>query len=78
MMAQWTLRSVVLLTAVLILVYGLYVPKSWRRAAVVAGPLALLPFATLAVLALRHPAAMAWLREGWRSSAIPLALALWS
>jgi len=74
MMAQMTLRSVVLLTAVLILVYGLYVPKSWRRAALVAGPLPLLPFATLGVLALRHPAAMAWLREGWGSSATPLAL----
>jgi serine/threonine-protein kinase len=74
MMAQMTLKVVVLLTAVLILTYGLYVPKSWRRAALVAGPLALLPFATLAVLALRHPAAMAWLWEGWRSGATPPAL----
>jgi hypothetical protein len=41
-----------------------YVPKSWRRAALVAGPLSLLPFATLGVLALRHPAAMACLRRG--------------
>jgi eukaryotic-like serine/threonine-protein kinase len=71
-MAQMTLKSVVLLTAVLILAYGLHVPKSWRRAAVVAGPLALLPFATLGVLALRHPAAMAWLWEGRRFSATPL------
>jgi serine/threonine-protein kinase len=74
MMAQMVLRSVVLLTAVLILAYGLYVPKSWRRAAVVAGPLALLPFTTLGVLALRHPAAMAWLWEGRRYNATPLAL----
>jgi eukaryotic-like serine/threonine-protein kinase len=59
MLAQLVFKNIVLLTAVLILTYGLYVPKSWRRAAVVAGPLALLPFATLAVLALRHPAAMA-------------------
>ena len=49
--------------SVLILTYGLYVPKSWRRAAIVVGPLALLPFATLAVLALQHPTAMAWLWE---------------
>ena len=47
MTAQMMLKNVVLLTAVLILTYGLYVPKSWRRAAMVAGPLALLPFATL-------------------------------
>ena len=63
MMAQLTMKNVVLLTAILILTYGLYVPKSWRRAAVVVGPLALLPFATLLVLALRHPEAMGWL---WR------------
>jgi eukaryotic-like serine/threonine-protein kinase len=29
--AQRSLKTVVLLTAVLILTYGLYVPKSWRR-----------------------------------------------
>ena len=67
MRAQLVLKNIVLLTAVLILTYGLYVPKSWRRAAVVVGPLALLPFATLAVLALRHPEAMAWLGDGWFS-----------
>ena len=50
MRAQFVLKNIVLLTSVLILTYGLYVPKSWRRAAVVVGPLSLLPFATLAVL----------------------------
>jgi serine/threonine-protein kinase len=74
MLAQLTLKNVVLLTAVMILTYGLYVPKSWRRAALVAGPLALLPFATLAVLVLRHPTAMEWLWEGWHYSATPRAL----
>ena len=54
MMAQLTMKNIVLLTAILILTYGLYVPKSWRRAALVVGPLALLPFATLLVL---YPAA---------------------
>jgi serine/threonine-protein kinase len=74
MMAHLTLKNVVLLTAVLILTYGLYVPKSWRRAALVVGPLALLPFATLAALALRHPADMVWLAEGWRYSTTPRVL----
>ena len=74
MTAPMTLKSVVLLTAVLILTYGLYVPKTWRRAALVAAPLAVLPFATLSVLALRHPAAMAWLWEGWLDSQTPRAL----
>src|SRR5262249_21088223 len=46
MMAQLTMKNIVLLTSILILTYGLYVPKSWRRAALVVGPLALLPFAT--------------------------------
>ena len=50
MLAQLTMKNVVLLTSILILTYGLYVPKSWRRAALVVGPLALLPFATLLVL----------------------------
>ena len=71
MMAQLTMKNVVLLTSILILTYGLYVPKSWRRAALVVGPLALLPFATLLVLYLRHPEAMAWLGRGWRRSTTP-------
>ncbi len=71
MMAQLTMKNVVLLTSILILTYGLYVPKSWRRAAVVVGPLALLPFATLLVLALQHPEAMEWLWQGWRQSLTP-------
>jgi eukaryotic-like serine/threonine-protein kinase len=73
MRSQFVLKNVVLLTAVLILTYGLYVPKGWRRTAVVVGPLALFPFATLAVLALRHPEAMAWLGEGWLSGPAPRA-----
>jgi serine/threonine-protein kinase len=71
MMAQMTLKNVVLLTSILILTYGLYVPKSWRRTALVVGPLALLPFATLTVLTLAHPAAMGWLWTGWMLSDTP-------
>src|SRR6202007_2861613 len=74
MLAQLVFKNIVLLTTVLILTYGLYVPKSWRRAAVVAGPLALLPFATLGVLALRHPEVRAWLGAGWYYSKTPRAL----
>jgi eukaryotic-like serine/threonine-protein kinase len=68
MMAQLSLKNIVLLTVVLILTYGLYVPKSWRRAAVVVGPLALLPFATVAVLALQHPTALEWLWQPDRTT----------
>jgi serine/threonine-protein kinase len=70
-MAQLILKNIVLLTAILILTYGLHVPKTWGRAALVAGPLALLPFATLVVLYLRHPGAMRWLGRGWGSGAAP-------
>jgi eukaryotic-like serine/threonine-protein kinase len=71
MMAQLTMKNVVLLTSVLLLTYGLYVPKSWRRTALVVGPLALLPFATLGVLIGQHPDVMAWLWEGWKLSDTP-------
>jgi serine/threonine-protein kinase len=71
MLAQLTMKNVVLLTSILILTYGLYVPKSWRRAALVVGPLALLPFVTLLALTLRHPEAMGWLVRGWRKSETP-------
>ena len=75
MTAPMVLKNAVLLTAVLILTYGLYVPKTWRRAALVAGPLALLPFATLSVLgSCGHPAARAWLWEGWLDRQPPRAL----
>ena len=71
MMAQLTMKNVVLLTSILMLTYGLYVPKSWRRAALVVGPLALLPFATLTVLVLEYPEAMGWLWKGWMMSDTP-------
>jgi tRNA A-37 threonylcarbamoyl transferase component Bud32 len=74
MMAQFIVKNIVLLTAILIPSYGLYVPKNWRRAALVVGPLALLPFATLLVLFLRHPGAMGWLGRGWRVSETPRVL----
>ncbi|MHC5539211.1 serine/threonine-protein kinase, partial [Singulisphaera rosea] len=71
MLAQLTVKNIVLLTTVLILTHGLYVPKTWRRAALVGGLMAVLPFATLGVLFLRHGEVMGWLVQGWRSSETP-------
>jgi serine/threonine-protein kinase len=68
MAAQRVMQNDVLLTSILILTSGIYVPKSWRRAALVAGPLAMLPFVTLLVLWLRHPEAMRWLAQRGRTS----------
>jgi serine/threonine protein kinase len=70
-MAQITVKNLVLLTCILILTYGLYVPKSWRRAALVTGTLALFPFATLFGLYVMHPDAMRWLGEGMRHCESP-------
>jgi eukaryotic-like serine/threonine-protein kinase len=73
--AQLVMKNRVLVTAVLILSYGIYVPKNWRRAASVVGPLAILPFATLLALYLRHPGAMGWLvRTGVEHGTTPLTL----
>src|SRR4030095_6706334 len=75
MRVQLVMKNRVVITAILILSYGIYAPKSWRRAALVVGPLALLPFATLLVLYLRHPGPMAWLgRMGAQHGTTPLAL----
>lgn len=71
MLAQLTMKNVVLLISIVILTYGLYVPKSWRRAALVVGPLALLPFAILLLLTVMHPEVMGWLGKGWRKSPTP-------
>jgi serine/threonine-protein kinase len=71
MMAQLTMKNVVLLDSILILTYGLYVPKSWRRAALGAGPVALLPFVTLALLIVQFPGDLAWIWEGGQVSKTP-------
>jgi hypothetical protein len=65
-MAAWSsLKNNTLFTAILILTFGLYVPKGWRRAAAAGGVLAILPCATLVALDLVHPSEMAWLTHGW-------------
>ncbi len=71
MLAQLTMKNVVLLDGILILTYGLYVPKSWRRAALVGVSLAALPFGTLLVLIRQDPQALGWLWRGWNKSETP-------
>ncbi len=46
--AQLVMKNRVLITAVLILSYGIYVPLSWHHAAMVVGPLAALAVRDLA------------------------------
>lgn len=71
MLAQLTVKNIVLLTSIFILIHGLYVPKTWRRAALVGGTMAVLPFATLGALYWLHGDVMGWLVQGWRSSKTP-------
>jgi serine/threonine-protein kinase len=59
--AQLLMKNVVITMSILILTYGIYVPKSGLRAAALSFPLALVPEVTLLLLYLRHPEPMAWL-----------------
>ena len=59
--AQLVMKNFVLYVAVLIITFGLVTPKGRLRAALIVGPLAPLPFATLLAVSLTHPEAMAGL-----------------
>src|SRR5262249_49324794 len=72
---QFVMNHRVLIAAILILSYGVYVTANWRRAALIVGAIALLPFATLLALYLRHPQVMGWLQRKPSGLAVtPLAL----
>jgi len=74
MLAQLIMKNVVLLTSILILTVGIYVPKSWRRAAIVSGLLATLPLASLLGAYVLHPEAVRWVGEPRSDGRLPLAL----
>ena len=61
--AHIMMKNVLLLISILILTYGIYVPKCIRRAASLSIPMALLPISTIGLLYLQHPQAMAWLES---------------
>jgi len=70
--AQLVEKNAVLLCAMLILFHGIYVPKSWRRAAAVGVPLALLSLLTIAGGYLAHRDALSWVAEWQNGRVIPL------
>ncbi|HEY1785018.1 MAG TPA: serine/threonine-protein kinase [Pirellulales bacterium] len=70
--AQLVEKNAVLLFAMLILFHGIYVPKSWRRAAGVGVPLALLSLATVVGGYLTHRDALGWVAEWQNARIIPL------
>jgi serine/threonine-protein kinase len=70
--AHMTMKNVVLLSSLLILTFGIYVPKSWRQAAAVAIPLAILPLTTMYVANFGHPDAFSWLFVPRNNRSVPL------
>ena len=72
--AQLVMKNVVLLVSILILTYGIYVPKSLRRAASAAFPLAVLPMAVLLALYAAHPDEMGWLEAPRQGRVVLLVL----
>jgi eukaryotic-like serine/threonine-protein kinase len=72
--AQSVMKNFVLLTSILILTYGIYVPKSWRRAAIVSGILAVVPLATILGVCVLYPDDLRWVFERRDQRVVPLRL----
>jgi serine/threonine protein kinase len=72
--AQLVMKNFVLLTSILILTYGIYVPKSWRRAAIVSAFLALIPLASILGSYVAYPRDLHWVFENRDDGLIPMRL----
>ena len=72
--AEKIMKNVILLVSLLMLIDAIYVPKGWRRAAIVSSSLALLPLATLAGAYLLHPESVRWVGEPRADGNKPLAV----
>jgi hypothetical protein len=72
--AEKIMKNVILLVSLLMLVDAIYVPKGWRRAAIVSSSLAVLPMATLAGAYLLHPELVRWVVEPREDGNKPMAV----
>ena len=72
--AQSIMKNFVLLTSILILTYGIYVPKSWRRAAIVSAVLALVPLASILGMYQWYPHDLQWVFESRTDGLVPMRL----
>ncbi len=72
--AQLVMKNFVLLSSILILTYGVYVPKSWRRAVSVSALLALIPLASIVGSYLLYPRELQWVFETRDDGLIPMRL----
>ena len=72
--AQSIMKNFVLLTSILILTYGIYVPKSWRRAALVSAVFALIPLASILGAYRWYPRDLQWVFESRDDGLVPMRL----
>jgi eukaryotic-like serine/threonine-protein kinase len=72
--AEKIMKNVILLVSLLMLLDAIYVPKSWRRAALMSSMLAILPLATLVGIHLIHPESVHWVGELRADGVKPIAV----
>ncbi len=72
--AEKLVKNMILLVSLLMLIDAIYVPKGWRRAAIMSSSLAVLPVATLAGAYLLRPEMVRWVGEPGAHGIKPLAV----
>ena len=73
-LAEKVMKNVILLLSLLMVLDAIYIPKHWRRAAIVSSALAMLPLATLMCVYLVRPASVRWVGEPRSDGVKPLAV----
>jgi eukaryotic-like serine/threonine-protein kinase len=74
LLAEKMWKNVILLVSLLMLIDAIYVPKGWRRTAIMSSMLAVLPMATLAGAYLHWPESVQWVGEPRFDGIKPLAV----
>jgi eukaryotic-like serine/threonine-protein kinase len=72
--AEMMMKNQVLLISLLMIIDAIYVPKMWRRAAIMSTGLAILPQATMAAAYLVDPGSVRWVGQPRLDGNLPLAL----
>jgi hypothetical protein len=73
-LAEKIMKNVILLVSLLMVLDAIYIPKGWRKAAIVSSALAMLPLATLTGVYLVLPASVRWVGELRADGVKPLAV----
>jgi hypothetical protein len=72
--AEMMMKNEVLLISLLMIIDAIYVPKGWRRAAIMSTGLAILPQATMAAAYLVDPGSVRWVGQPRLDGNLPLAI----